>query len=79
MLVYATHTGTRDITERMEQFLSQHGFKVAVLKADTVAPDRRESWVDERVKQGVGIEGTNSELKRAHGHEGAVGCGLPST
>ena len=30
MLVYATHTGTRDITERMEQFLSQHGFKVAV-------------------------------------------------
>ena len=39
MLVYATHIGTRDITERMEQFLSQHGFKVAVLlKADTVAP-----------------------------------------
>ena len=55
MLVYATHTGTRDITERMEQFLSQHGFKVAVLKADTVAPDRRESWVDERVKQGVDV------------------------
>ena len=38
MLVYATHTGTRDITERMEQFLSQHGFKVAVLKADAVGP-----------------------------------------
>ena len=55
MLVYATHTGTRDITERMDQFLSQHGFKVAVLKADTVAPDRRESWVDERVKQGVDV------------------------
>ena len=55
MLVYATHTGTWDITERMEQFLSQHGFKVAVLKADTVAPDRRESWVDERVKQGVDV------------------------
>ena len=55
MVVYATHTGTRDITKRMEQFLSQHGFKVAVLKADTVAPDRRESWVDERVKQGVDV------------------------
>ena len=52
VLVYATHTGTRDIIERMEQFLSQHGFKVGVLKADTVAPDRREAWVDERVKQG---------------------------
>ena len=55
VLVYATHTGTRDITERMEQFLTQQGFRVAVLKADTVAPDRRESWVEERVKQGVDV------------------------
>ena len=55
VLVYATHTGTRDITERMEQFLTTHGFRVAVLKADTVAPDRRESWVEERVKQGVDV------------------------
>ena len=55
VLVYATHTGTRDITERMEQFLTQHGFRVAVLKADTVAPDRRETWVEERVKQGVDV------------------------
>ena len=55
VLVYATHTGTRDITERMEQFLTTHGFRVAVLKADTVAPDRREAWVEERVKQGVDV------------------------
>ncbi len=55
VLVYATHTGTRDITERMEQFLTRHGFRVAVLKADTVAPDRREAWVEERVKQGVDV------------------------
>ena len=55
MLVYATHTGTRDITERMEQFLSQHGFKVAVLKADAVAPERREAWVADRVKQGIDV------------------------
>ena len=55
VLVYATHTGTRDITERMEQFLTRHGFRVAVLKADTVAPDRRETWVEERVKQGVDV------------------------
>ena len=39
----------------MEQFLTTHGFRVAVLKADTVAPDRRESWVEERVKQGVDV------------------------
>ena len=55
VLVYATHTGTRDITERMDGFLTQQGFRVAVLKADTVAPDRRESWVEERVKQGVDV------------------------
>ncbi len=55
VLVYATHTGTRDITERMDGFLTTHGFRVAVLKADTVAPDRREAWVEERVKQGVDV------------------------
>ena len=55
VLVYATHTGTRDITERMDKFLTGHGFRVAVLKADTVAPDRREAWVEEKVKQGLDV------------------------
>ena len=54
-LVYATHTGIRDITERMEEILTQHGFKVAVMKADAVAPDRREAWVADRVKDGVDV------------------------
>ena len=55
MLVYATHTGTRDITERMEDILTRHGFRVAVMKADAVAPDRREEWVAEKVKQGIDV------------------------
>ena len=55
VLVYATHTGTRDITERMEEILTRHGFKVAVMKADAVAPDRREAWVADRVKEGVDV------------------------
>ena len=55
VLVYATHTGTRDITERMEEILTRHGFRVAVMKADAVAPDRREAWVADRVKQGVDV------------------------
>ena len=38
VLVYATHTGTRDITERMDDILTRHGFRVAVMKADAVAP-----------------------------------------
>ena len=41
MLVYATHTGTRDITERMDDILTRHGFRVAVMKADAVAPERQ--------------------------------------
>ena len=41
VLVYATHTGTRDITERMDDMLTRHGFRVAVMKADAVAPERQ--------------------------------------
>ena len=55
MLVYATHTGTRDITGRMEEFLTRHGFRVAVMKADAVPPERREAWVRKRVEEGVDV------------------------
>ena len=55
VLVYATHTGTRDVTGRMSDILTRHGFKVAVMKADAVAPDRREAWVAERVKEGIDV------------------------
>ena len=55
LLVYATHTGTRDITGRMEEFLGRHGFKVAVMKADAVPPERREAWVARRVEEGVDV------------------------
>ncbi len=50
VLVYVTHTGTRDITGRMDDILTRHGFRVAVMKADAVAPDRREAWVADRVQ-----------------------------
>ena len=55
VLVYATHTGTRDITGRMDDLLTRHGFRVAVMKADAVAPERREAWVAEKVKQGIDV------------------------
>ncbi len=55
VLVYATHTGTRDITARMDDFLTRHGFRVAVMKADAVAPERREAWVAQRVEEGVDV------------------------
>ena len=55
VLVYATHTGTRDITERMDDILTRHRFRVAVMKADAVAPNRREAWVADKVKQGIDV------------------------
>ncbi len=55
VLVYVTHTGTRDITGRMDDILTQHGFRVAVMKADAVAPDRREAWVADRVSEGLDV------------------------
>ncbi len=55
VLVYATHTGTRDITGRMDSILTRHGFRVAVMKADAVPPERREAWVAQRVEEGVDV------------------------
>ena len=55
VLVYVTHTGTRDITGRMQAFLTKHGFRSAVMKADAVAPDKREAWVAKRVEEGIDV------------------------
>ena len=41
--------------ERMDDILTRHGFRVAVMKADAVAPERREAWVADRVKQGIDV------------------------
>ena len=55
VLVYVTHTGTRDITGRMDDILTRHGIRVAVMKADAVAPNRREKWVADKVKEGIDV------------------------
>ena len=39
----------------MDDILTRHGFRTAVMKADAVAPDRREAWVADRVKQGLDV------------------------
>ena len=55
VLVYATHTGTRDITGRLETLFTRHGFRVAVMKADRVQPKQREAWVAKRVEEGIDV------------------------
>ncbi len=39
----------------MDGILSRHGFRVAVMKADAVAPERREAWVAEQVEKGIDV------------------------
>lgn len=55
VLVYITHTASRDISTRLESVLGAAGHRVASLKADTVAPDRREEWVARKVKEGLDV------------------------
>ncbi len=50
VLVYATHTGARDITGRLSALLERHGFRAAVMKPDRVELKQREAWVAKRVE-----------------------------
>ena len=62
VLVYVTHTDTRDITPRIEQFLNQEGVKTAVLKSNSVKSERREEWVRQRVQEGIDVLICNPRL-----------------
>ncbi len=55
VLVYITHTASRDISPRLERVLTDAGYRVATLKSDTVPADRREDWVARAVKQGLDV------------------------
>ena len=62
MLVYTTHTDTRDLTGRIEQFLNREGIQTAVLKSNTVKSERREEWVGRKVEEGVDVLICNPRL-----------------
>lgn len=55
VLVYITHTERRDLSPRLRAILEGADLRVAVLKADTVPPDRREAWVGARVAEGIDV------------------------
>jgi hypothetical protein len=52
--VYATYTGEKDVTLRLETVLRQAGFRVAVLRS-SVATDKREEWYERQLKSGVEV------------------------
>jgi hypothetical protein len=62
VLVYITHTGTRDISPRLEGVLREAGHRVSTLKSDTIATDRREDWVARKVKEGLDVLIVNPRL-----------------
>lgn len=51
VLVYATHTQTRDITRRLARLLGNAGLRAEVLKAGDVSPRLREAWLRRRAPQ----------------------------
>ncbi len=55
VLVYLTHTETRDLSPRLVSVLARAHLRTAVLKSATVAPERREEWVAARVKDGAEV------------------------
>ena len=59
--IFCTFTGKRDITPRIEDVLSSEGIQAVTLKS-TVAPERREAWVEDRVKEGCKVIIANPEL-----------------
>lgn len=59
LLVYVSHTESRDVTPRLRAILEEAGLRVAVLKAGTVAAERREEWIAARVAEGNDVLITN--------------------
>ena len=52
--VYATYTGEKDVTLRLETVLRQDGIRVAVLRS-SVPTDKRENWYERQLKAGVEV------------------------
>jgi len=52
--VYATYTGEKDVTLRLESVLRREGMRVATLRS-SVPTDKREDWYDRQLKAGVEV------------------------
>ena len=55
VLVYVTHTETRDITPRLSEMLGRAGIRSAVLKSHSVEPQARDGWIKDRVAEGLDV------------------------
>ncbi len=54
VLVYCTHTRTRDITKRLDTLLTGANIHSAILPA-SVKPEKRMDWINQRTQQGLDV------------------------
>jgi SNF2 family DNA or RNA helicase len=52
--IYATYTGEKDVTLRLETILRQAGFRVVVLRS-SVPTEKREDWYERQLQAGVEV------------------------
>src|SRR5208337_3255712 len=52
--IYATYTGEKDVTMRLETILRQAGFRVVVLRS-SVPTEKREDWYERQLQAGVEV------------------------
>jgi len=55
VIIYCTHTESRDITARLQIILQEKGLNVVVLKSHTVSSEEREDWVKQKVQEGIDV------------------------
>ena len=55
VLVYAIHTGTRDITARVQEMLQNEGNNALILHKNTVDADKRIEWIEEKIDDGMEV------------------------
>lgn len=55
VLVYATHTRTRDITARVRDMLEDAGHNAHILRSNTVDADKRIDWIEDRLHEGMEV------------------------
>ncbi len=53
IIVYVSHTDTRDLTPRIQEVLERAGIRTAVLKSTSSKAENRELWVEKQLQRGV--------------------------
>ena len=61
VFIYCQYTNTKDITGRLKEILQKNGVEAEILKS-SVAPEKREEWLHDKVKEGVKVVIANPKL-----------------